>query len=608
MTSLTAGGGAPVPASMPARLAPPAREDRPESGALAASLKLAERVLAWGAAGHARACAVLIALGVVCFLPGITTLQPMDRDEPRFAQASKQMLETGDLVDIRFQAEARHKKPVGIYWAQAAVVAAAEELGVPDARSRIAFYRIPSLIGALAAALLAYWAALAFLAPRGALLAAALFTACLMLAAEARLAKTDALLTACSVAAMGGLARAWLGRVRLERERAPPSLATALIFWLALALGVLVKGPMVPLFVGLAGLVLSLRERSARWLLALRPVPGLVLTLIIVAPWFAAITWKSGGAFYGEAVGRDMLGKVGAGAEKHWAPPGAYLAVFFATFWPGAAFAALSLPFAWRNRGEDAVAFLIAWVLPAWLIFEAVPTKLPHYVLPLMPALAILTVLALTRGALDPGRAGAPRSMRWVAGLVVLIPVGITIGLCVAGWQLDRAIPWTGLPLLIAASTVAGLAWAAFARGAVEGALAAAVAASALIAPAVFGLGQTALPALKVSPRLAAIRDALPCESPRTMSLGYREPSLVFLIGTDLAMANSGREAVNFLRAGGCRLVFVEGRFAEQFAVAVARTGLHPAAVGQVSGFNINNGRRADLSAYATGLNGNIAP
>lgn len=574
------------------------REEPAGSGALAPVLRLAERVIRLGERSHARACLILLLLGCVCFLPGIASLQPMDRDEPRFAQASKQMLETGDFVDIRFQAEARHKKPVGIYWAQAAAVAGGEALGVPRARTAIALYRVPSLLGALAASLLTYWAALALLGRREAFLAAGLFTACLMLAAEARLAKTDALLAACCAAALGALLRAYLGRARLERERGPASRATALVFWLALAAGILVKGPMVPLFAGLTVAVLALRDRSARWLLDLRPALGIVLTLLLVAPWFAAIAWKSGGAFYGEAVGHDMLGKVGRGAEKHWGPPGAYAVAFFATFWPGAAFAALAAPFAWRCRGEDAVAFLLAWIVPAWLILEAVPTKLPHYVLPLMPAVAILTALALDRGALDPGRRGA----RWVAALVVLIPVGITIGLTASAWSLDRTIPWTGLPLLLAACAVAAAAWAAFARGAAEGAIAIAVAASAILSPAVFGLAQTDLPSLKVSPRLAAIRDGLSCAHPQVASLGLREPSLVFLIGTDLAMLNSAAEAAAFLREDGCRLVFVEGRFAGAFDRAREGAEINPLIVGQVSGFNINGGRRVDLSAYATGL------
>src|SRR4051794_12147337 len=108
---------------------------------------------------HARAAAALLALCLLLFLPGQISLQPMDRDEPRFAQASKQMLESGDFVDIRFQGEARHKKPVGIYWAQSAVVAAADAFGVLDAHTTIALYRIPSLLGALGTVLLTYWAA-----------------------------------------------------------------------------------------------------------------------------------------------------------------------------------------------------------------------------------------------------------------------------------------------------------------------------------------------------------------------------------------------------------------------------------------------------------------
>lgn len=566
---------------------------RPPAGAL----RLADRVLSFGAASHVRACLLLLVLGLASFLPGLSTLQPMDRDEPRFAQASKQMLETGDLVDIRFQAEARHKKPVGIYWAQAAAVAAGEALGVPRARTQIGLYRIPSLLGALAAILLTYWAGLALLDRRRALLAAALFGACIMLSAEARLAKTDALLTACSVAALGALARAWLGRARLERRRGPASLGTALVFWLGIALGMLVKGPMVPLFAGLAALVLCLREGSARWLLDLRPRLGVLITLAVVAPWFLAIAWKSGGAFFGEAVGRDMLGKVGSGAEKHWGPPGAYALAFFATFWPGAAFAALAIPFAWARRGEEAVALLIAWIVPIWLIFEAVPTKLPHYVLPLMPAVAILTVLALSRGALDPRRPGA----RWVAGLVVLIPVGLTLGLSLAAWRLDHALPLAALPLLLAACALAALAWAAFARGAGQGAgeaaLALGVAASVVLSGAVFGLTQPVLQSLKVSPRLAAIRDALPCEKPQVASLGLREPSLVFTVGTDLAMLNSGAEAAAFLREGGCRLVLVEDRFAAAFAAAEG--GQPREAVGRVTGFNINGGKPVGVSAYA---------
>ena len=59
---------------------------------------------------------------LVLFLPGFFNIPPIDRDEARFAQATKQMVESGDFVDIRFQDDVRYKKPVGIYWLQASAL------------------------------------------------------------------------------------------------------------------------------------------------------------------------------------------------------------------------------------------------------------------------------------------------------------------------------------------------------------------------------------------------------------------------------------------------------------------------------------------------------
>src|SRR6185369_16268741 len=119
---------------------------------------------------HARAVAFLVLCALVLFLPGFFNIPPIDRDEARFAQATKQMVETGDFIDIRFQDEVRYKKPVGVYWLQAAAVETASKLGMPRAQLRIWLYRVPSLIGAIGAVLLTYWAALAFVSRRAALL------------------------------------------------------------------------------------------------------------------------------------------------------------------------------------------------------------------------------------------------------------------------------------------------------------------------------------------------------------------------------------------------------------------------------------------------------
>ena len=100
-------------------------------------------VVDYAVSSHARAVAVLILTALLAFLPGFFQIPPTDRDEARFAQASKQMLETGEYVDIHFQDEVRYKKPVGIYWLQVGVVKTASALGIRQAQTTIWLYRIP---------------------------------------------------------------------------------------------------------------------------------------------------------------------------------------------------------------------------------------------------------------------------------------------------------------------------------------------------------------------------------------------------------------------------------------------------------------------------------
>src|SRR5579863_8280809 len=94
-------------------------------------------------------------LGLLClclYIPGIAAIPVTDRDEARFAQATRQMLETGDFLRIRFRDEARNNKPAGIYWLQALAVGAVSTA----ASTAIWPYRIPSLLGGMAAVLLIF--------------------------------------------------------------------------------------------------------------------------------------------------------------------------------------------------------------------------------------------------------------------------------------------------------------------------------------------------------------------------------------------------------------------------------------------------------------------
>jgi 4-amino-4-deoxy-L-arabinose transferase-like glycosyltransferase len=557
---------------------------------LMTSPALVQRLLSFAQTSHWRALALLAVFSVAIFLPGFFTLPPMDRDEPRFAQASRQMLESGDLVDIRFQAEARHKKPVGIYWMQAGTVAVAQALGMADAPRTIWLYRLPSLLGAVLVVLLTYWAGLPLGGPRVAFVGAVLMASAILLGVEARLAKTDAMLAATIVASMGVLARAWM-----ERDAPAPalSLGAAAVFWLALGLGILVKGPIGLAVVGLAILVLVMASRRVDWLFALRPLQGIVLMLLVAAPWFVSITLKTQGAFFAESVGQDMLAKVAEGQESHFAWPGTYLAVLAGTFWPVSPFLLLAIPFIWRARREPAVLFCLAWALPMWLVFELVPTKLPHYVLPLYPALALLVALA--------GEAGGLVTRGVAARLVTfcLLPAPVLLlgaALAALSWYLDQSVPWLGLLLLGLALICALAAWRAYGHALVGTAALAAAAASVFVALGVYGFGVPGLRSVQVSGRLAETARSVACPQPLLATAGFREPSLVFLTRTDLLMTD-GAGAARFLGEGSCRVAFVERRQEEAFTQAIGQSA--PRLLGRVDGVNINGGRRLDIGVYA---------
>jgi 4-amino-4-deoxy-L-arabinose transferase-like glycosyltransferase len=289
-----------------------------------------------------------------------------------------------------------------------------------------------------------------------------------------------------------------------------------------------------------------------------------------------------------------MLGKVAEGQEKHWGPPGLYLLLFFGTYWPAAAFAAMALPFAWARRKEPQVLFLIAWIVPSWLVFEAVPTKLPHYVLPLYPAITALLLLAVINGGIDRYRCGAVAT----ACLVLIVPLALMAVILFGNWTLDRTLPWLALPLFALVLAVTASVVAAFRRQDFEGALWRCVLASLFLTVAVYPLAIESLRSLKLSPRLAEAARAV-CPDPAVLTLGYREPSLVFLTGTDLAMAASGEQAAAFLNQPGCRVAFVEKRYAGEFEAALAALPIKPRLATTIHGFNLNGGRRLEIAVFA---------
>ena len=246
--------------------------------------------------------------------PGLLAVPALDRDEARFAQATAQMLETRDPVNIRFQGLPRDKKPVGIHWLQAASV---ELTSSAEARG-VSAYRWPSLLGAMAAAAACAWGAAAFLSPELAALAGVLLGAGALLSTEAFIAKTDAVLCGATTLAMAALARRYVAA--RGGPAAPRGTRGAL--WGALALAVLVKGPIAPMVAGLALLALWAADREAAWMRRLGWGWGLALVALVCGPWAAAITVATDGGFWTGAVGGDLAPKLAGGHEGQRRPAG----------------------------------------------------------------------------------------------------------------------------------------------------------------------------------------------------------------------------------------------------------------------------------------------
>ena len=544
------------------------------------------------ASSHRAAILVLTVVTLLAALPGFFGIPPVDRDEALFAQISKQMVETGDYVDIRFQDQDFYKKPAGINWLQAGVVKASVALGMPPAMNSIWAYRIPSLIGALAAVLLTYWAALGFVARRPALLAGLMLAVSLMLGIQARLARTDEVLLAVFIVALGAMGRIYLAERQGATDKPPGSargLGQPAIFWTAMAAGMLLKGPFILLFMGLVGATLVIADRSLRWIWALRPFLGILWLLLLLMPWFAAIIGRTGFAFFADSIGHDMLGKVAEGQESHGAPPGYYLVLFIATFFPASMLAALAAPSTYALRRESWVRFLLAWIVPAWIIFELVPTKLPHYVLPLYPAIAILIAAAVTAGKLSRNRWLVLGTIGWF-----LIPLLLSAATIAGAIYLTGDPVLLAWPFALAASALGFLAWRRYGAEGAEAALLRASAAAILMGVAVFGVALPAMTPLFPSLLMARAVAGAGCPDPVVASVGYDEPSLVFLLGTKTQLIDPFH-LTDFLKPGGCRIAFVDAAMEPFIAKQAQKQGIRYQRGAVIEGINFSKGQRISL-------------
>ncbi len=526
-----------------------------------------------------RPYALLCLLCLILYAPGLAAIPPLDRDEARFAQATRQMLESGDFVRIRFQDEARNKKPIGIYWLQAGAVKA---FSSPQSNA-IWPYRMPSALAATAAVLLTFgFGARLFESRPAGFIAAMLTASALGVVVEAHLAKTDAALLAAVVAGQGALGLVYTG-ARTGRRVGWP---LPLFFWLAEAVAILLKGPPGPVLALLTAGCLSIADRDIRWVKRLRPLAGMLIVAAIVAPWLIAVQQATAGRFISDSLAHDLLPKLAGAQESHGAPPGYYLAMVIASFWPGSLFIVPGLVWGWRQRRVPAGRFLLAWLGPAWIFFELVPTKLPHYVLPLYPALALLAGWALADGVAKHLAGPARLLDRAVGVLWGAVSIGLGAALLIMPlWFGGTVSP----AVIVAVPVMLGLAFLLLFRDPqpMRAAVLVALISAAFVVPA----------ALAVAPELdyvwpsrsvaAALARHPPLPGEAVLSVGYSEPSLVFLLGTATRLVTAEPGDGQLAGAG---MALVNDRDDAEFMRSLARRGLTARALDRVEALNYSAG------------------
>jgi 4-amino-4-deoxy-L-arabinose transferase-like glycosyltransferase len=504
--------------------------------------------------GSIRNITLIIACAAALYLIGNGSVSLWDRDEPRYAQTSRQMLQSGDWVVPHYLDKVRTAKPVFIYWCQATSMRVFGDQG--DAGVFAA--RFPSAVAMTVVLILLTVVFRKYVGPERTFWSLLILATSGLVLWSAKACTTDAVLLLGVTVSQLCLHAIWRGRASWPVV-------------IALALGIaeagLTKGPVV---LGILAMTLAMlglfrlidrrtpssrysEERAGEWGredVSSPPLPnplpgvpgrgklGAVLKLLVaiaiitllVAPWLYLVQ-KRASAFLGSSVSHDVLNRIAQPLEGHRGPPGYHLALLFATFFPWSILLPMAIVSAWKNRSDPQIRFALAAVIGPWLMFEIVQTKMPPYMLPTFPAIAFLTadaVVRCLRGEKDDLNGRGIAVGATIIGTVAMAIAAVTVGASRAFGESLTA------PTILAATAVAfaAVVIVSFRRGMAPTGLLAMGVGVACIYAVLFGLYLPRAEHLKLSKRAADILNhSRPSQPGNTEMIDYKEPSLAFYEG-----------------------------------------------------------------------------
>jgi 4-amino-4-deoxy-L-arabinose transferase-like glycosyltransferase len=483
-----------------------------------------------------REALLIAALALVLNFAGNGRISLWDRDEPRYAGCTREMRASGDYIHPTFNAEPRYHKPVLIYW----LMLGGTALGGDNAFGA----RLVSALMGTGTVLLVWALGRRMFGRDAGRIAALMLATAPIVVAESKMATTDATLTFFLVACFWSLwelskreSRLWVG-----------------VFWVALALATMTKGPVGPVLVTFAGAVawwwggptlVCLRRLRWSW--------GVPIYFLITAPWYIAIGIISNGDFYRVSMGYHVVRRMTTGIETHGGFPGYYVALSLVLFFPWSTLLPAAVYGFWSRRRESPdFGFLLGWLVGPLLFLELVRTKLIHYYLPAYPAAALMgawLVLAVARSEVNLRRWPLGRLS---LGLLSGIGIGLSVALLAGALVLPAAMRWPCLALALVVAPGTLYAMERFQAGAPRRAAFVLVGNWAVALLILFGWLAPAIDPYRLSPLLARhLRDASARTGATPMLAGYKAPSVVYYYGEPVSLFEGRDRLVQTVRTSG---------------------------------------------------------
>ena len=530
---------------------------------------------------------------VVVYLFASSRSTLWDRDEPRFARATYEMVESGNYLYPTFNGELRPDKPIMIYWLMSVPVRVFGFLG-PNAFPA----RFVAAFGTAFSCLFTFLIARRLYDERTALYSVGVLASTLLIFMMGTAATADSILLP---AMMGAL---WLFYRALDVRRFTALSTLGLAGFLGFAM--LAKGPvgLLPVLVILVVLLMRKRAQGTKfWPIFAPTLIGVALACGIFLLWAIPANNATDGEFYRQGIGKHVIDRSASAMESHGGNFFLYLPYYFVvpifTFYPWTLHmpAALSASIGNRLGGRISRELVLGWALPVVVLMTFVATKLPHYMILSFPALAMVTAAFMTgyRGELSRWDRKLLRGGIWFYGIIntgiALAMIGVPIYLN-AGW-----IGYTGGAIAAVIMLVGGFRVNKYQLQ--EDTTRSTPIMIKTFAAAVVVILLAVLPAVDGTKMPYHIARIITGATPKDTTVGYcsfREPSLNFYIGRHIDEVGEDQVAKWFNDKQQAVLIIPQ-RLYEQADPKPTDVSI----LGEVTGMNYSNGKRETILAVQKG-------